>query len=125
MRRLVAERAAAERGEPSRGGKPAKLQTGLGWEARALGLVLCLPFTGCGPVCSLICFWLCWVFIAACGLVVMRGFIDVCGLLTAVTSRRRAGSIGTQSAVVVAHGLGCSAACGIVLDQGLDPRPLR
>ena len=33
---------------------------------------------------------------------------------------------GLQSAgsVVVAHGLSCSTACGIFLDQGLDPCPL-
>ena len=33
-------------------------------------------------------------------------------------------ALGTQASVVVAHGLSCSAACGIFLDQGLNPCPL-
>ena len=56
-------------------------------------------------------FWLCWVFVAACGLslvVASAGY----SLL------RCAGS------VVVAHGLSCSAACGIFPDQGSNPCPL-
>ena len=31
---------------------------------------------------------------------------------------------GSQALVVVAHGLSCSAACGILPDQGLNPCPL-
>ena len=41
-----------------------------------------------------------------------------CGLSLRSTSSRRAGS------VVVAHGLSCSAACGIFPDQGSNPCPL-
>ena len=39
---------------------------------------------------------------------------------------RRAGfsSCGTWASVVVVHGLSCSAACGIFLDQGSNPCPL-
>ena len=49
-------------------------------------LVLFLPFTGCGLVCSLIYFWLCRVFIAAHGLIEMSGFVEVCRLLLTVAS---------------------------------------
>ena len=46
-------------------------------------------------------------------------FIVVCGpLLSRSTGSRRAGS------VIVAHGPSCSVACGILPDQGLNPRPL-
>ena len=71
-------------------------------------------------------------------------FVEVCGLLIVVASlvaehRLQAhrlqqlwhvGSVvvacGLQStgSVVVAHGLSCSVACGIFLDQGLNPCPL-
>ena len=33
-------------------------------------------------------------------------------------------ALGTQASVVVAHGLSCSAACGILPDQGSNPCPL-
>ena len=36
----------------------------------------------------------------------------------------RAWALGAQASVVVAHGLSCSTACGIVPDQGLNPCPL-
>ena len=36
----------------------------------------------------------------------------------------RAQALGARTSVVVAHGLSHSAACGIFLDQGLNPRPL-
>ena len=59
-------------------------------------LVLFLPFTGCGLICSLIYFWLCRVSIAACGLcqvfiaahglLEMSGFVEMCGLFLAVAS---------------------------------------
>ena len=35
-------------------------------------------------------------------------------------SRCGAQALGTQASVLVEHGLGCSAACGIFLDQGLN-----
>ena len=46
-------------------------------------------------------FWLCWVFIAACGLPLV------------VASKRYS--------VAVMHGLSCPMACGIIPDQGSNP----
>ena len=74
-------------------------------------------------------FWLCWVFVS------VRRLFSSCGkgghsssrcaglslsrpLLLRSTGSRRAGS------VVVAHGPSCSAACGILRDQGSNPCPL-
>ena len=73
-------------------------------------------------------FWLCWVFVSVRGLslVVASGghSSSLCaGLslswpLLRSTGSRRAGS------VVVAHGPSCSAAYGILPDQGSNPCPL-
>ena len=74
-------------------------------------------------------FWLCWVFISVLGLSLVAAsgghYSSRCaGLslslppLLRSTGSRRAGS------VVVAHGLSCSAACGIFPDQGPNPCPL-
>ena len=71
-------------------------------------------------------FWLCWVFVSVWGLspVVASGghSSSRCAglslsrpLLLRSTGSRHAGS------VVVAHGLSCSAACGIFPDQGSNP----
>ena len=73
--------------------------------------------------------WLCWVFVSVRGLslVVASGdhsSLRCAGLslsrtlLLRSTGSRRAGS------VVAAHGPSCSAACGILPDQGLNPCPL-
>ena len=73
--------------------------------------------------------WLCWVFVSVRGLspVVASGghSSSRCAglslsrpLLLRGTGSRRAGS------VVVAHGSSCSAACGILPDQGSNPCPL-
>ena len=73
--------------------------------------------------------WLRWVFVAACGLslvAVSGGYSSLwCVhfslrwlLLLWSMGSRRAGS------VAAAHGLSCSAACGIFLDQGSNPCPL-
>ena len=51
-------------------------------------------------------------------------FIAVRGLLIVVASRCRARALCAQASVVVAHGLSCSAACGIFPDQDLNPCPL-
>ena len=84
-------------------------------------------------------FWLSWIFLAARGLSLVVesggysslwyiGFSLRWLLLLQSMGSRRAGS------VVVAHGLSCSAACGIFPDQGskscplhwqVDPYPLR
>ena len=73
--------------------------------------------------------WLCWVFVSVRGLspvVASRGHSSSrCAglspsrpLLLRSTGSRRAGS------AVVAHGPSRSAACGILPDQGPNPRPL-
>ena len=69
-------------------------------------------------------FWLPWVFVTLCGLslvVESRGYsllrcmgFSLWGLLL----------LQSTGSVVVAHGCGCSAACGIFPDQGLNPCPL-
>ena len=75
-------------------------------------------------------FWMCWVFVFVRGLplVVASGghSSSWCAglslsrpLLLRSTGSRHAGS------VVVAHGPSCSAACGILPDQGSNPCPLR
>ena len=74
-------------------------------------------------------FWLCWVFVSVWGLSLVvasgghsssrcAGLSLSWPLLFRSTSSRHAGS------VVVAHGLSCSAACGIFPDQGSNPCPL-
>ena len=74
-------------------------------------------------------FWLCWVFVSVRGLSLVAasgghsssrraGLSLSWSLLLGSTGSRRAGS------VVVAHGLSCSAACGIFPDQGPNPCPL-
>ena len=74
-------------------------------------------------------FWLCWVFVSVRGLSLVAasgghsssrcaGLSLSRPLLLRSTGSRRAGS------VVVAHGPSCSAACGILPDQGSNPCPL-
>ena len=74
-------------------------------------------------------FWLCWVFVSARGLSLVAesgghsssrctGLSLSRPLLLQGTGSRRAGS------VVVAHGPSCSAACGILPDQGSNLCPL-
>ena len=74
-------------------------------------------------------FWLCLVFVSVRGLSLVAASgghsssrcTDLSlsrPLLLQSTGSRRAGS------VVVAHGLSCSAACGIFPDQGSNPCPL-
>ena len=74
-------------------------------------------------------FWLCWVFVSVRGLSLVaasRGHSSSrCAglslsrpLLLRSTGSRCAGS------AVVAHGPSCSAACGILPDQGSNPCPL-
>ena len=73
--------------------------------------------------------WLCWVFVSVRGLPLVAasrghsssrctGLSLSRPLLLWSTGFRRAGS------VTVAHGPSCSAACGILPDQGLNPCPL-
>ena len=73
--------------------------------------------------------WLCWVFVSVRGLSLVAasgghsssrcaGLSLSRALLLQSTDSRRAGS------VIVAHGLSCSATCGIFPDQGSNPCPL-
>ena len=73
--------------------------------------------------------WLCWIFVSVRGLSpvaasgghsssLCEGLSPSRPLLLRSTGSRRAGS------AVVAHGLSCSAACGILPDQGSNPCPL-
>ena len=73
--------------------------------------------------------WLCWVFVSVRGLSLVAasgghpssrcaGLSPQRPLLLRSTGSRRAGS------AIVAHGRSCSAACGILPDQGSNPRPL-
>ena len=50
-------------------------------------------------------FWLCWVFVAVCGV----SLVAVRGLLIAAASRCRARALGVWASVVVARGL---SSCG-------------
>ena len=72
---------------------------------------------------SFICFWLCWVFIAAweLSLVAARGATSSC---RTQASCRGAQALGCAASVVVVPGLACFVACGIFLDQGLNLCPL-
>ena len=74
-------------------------------------------------------FWLCWVFVSVRGLSLVAaseghsssrcaGLSPSRPLPLRSTGSRRAGS------AVVAHGPSCSAACGILPDQGSNPCPL-
>ena len=74
-------------------------------------------------------FWLCWVFVSVRGLSPVAasgghsssrcaGLSLSRPLLLRGTGSRRAGS------AIVAHGPSCSAACGILPDQGSNPCPL-
>ena len=63
-----------------------------------------------------------WAF-SSCG---ERGllFVAVRGLLIVVASLVAEHGLRSAGSVVVAHGLSCSAACGIFPDQGSNPCPL-
>ena len=75
--------------------------------------------------------WLCWVVLAALMgfslVAVSRGYSLVVAHwhLIAVASLVAALRLWSTDSVVVAHRLSCSAACGIFLDQGLNPSLVR
>ena len=88
------------------------------------------PYTTLFRSFLFIYFWLCWVLVAVRGLSLVaasggHSSLRCAGLslsrplLLRSTGSRHAGS------VVVAHGLSCSAACGIFPDQGSNPCPLQ
>ena len=67
-----------------------------------------------------LCSWAC--ALSSCG--EQGPLLDVCGLLTAMTSLVAEHRLqGVWTSVVVVHGLSCSEACGIFLDQGSNPYP--
>ena len=78
-------------------------------------------------------FWLYGVFVAVPASLVVEGGVDVVlGLLAAGASPvverglwvyrfRELGFLGSRARSTVAHGLRCSAACGVFMDQGLNP----
>ena len=70
-------------------------------------------------------FWLSWGFVAACGpsLVAVSMSISILRVwwLLLLQGKWAPGQMGS---VVVMHGCSCLAACGIFLDQGLNPCPL-
>ena len=79
-------------------------------------------------ICLFLYLWLCWVFVSVWGLSPVAasgghsslrcaGLSLSWPLLLRSTGSRRAGS------AIVAHGLSCSAACGIFPDQGSNPCP--
>ena len=75
-------------------------------------------------------FWLCWVFVASCGISVVAesGSYWSCSMLASHRSGFsccRAQALGSWASVVVAYGLSSSVACGIFLDQGSNPCPLQ
>ena len=95
---------------------------------RVLFFVFCF-FLNYLLIYLLIYLWLCWVFVSVRGLSLVTasgghsssrcaGLSLSWPLLLRSTGSRRAGS------VVVAHGPSCSAACGILSDQGSNPCPL-
>ena len=71
-----------------------------------------------------------YLFLAALGLHCCAWAFSSCGergLLLAVMASlvMEHGLLGVRASVVVAYGLSCSMACGIFLDQDLNPCPLR
>ena len=91
-------------------------------------------------VCLFVYFWLHWVFFAVCQLSLVAagggysplwcvGFSLWWLLLSQSTGSRHVDfsschTLWHVGSVVVAHGLSCSAACGIFTDQGSNPCPL-
>ena len=74
-------------------------------------------------------FWLCWVFVSVRGLslaVASGGHSSsrCAGLSLSRSLLLRSTGSSRSGSVVVAHGPSCSAACGILPDQGSNPCPL-
>ena len=74
-------------------------------------------------------FWMRWVFVAACGfslVVANKGYstaeVHRLLLLQNISPRTcKLQELWQAGSIVVAHGLSCSAACGIFMNQGLNP----
>ena len=85
-------------------------------------------FFNFGFIYLFIYLWLCWVFVSVRGLSLVAASGGHSSLRCAGLSLSRPlllWSIGSRRAgsVIVAHGLSCSAACGILPDQGSNPCP--
>ena len=67
----------------------------------------------------------CWVFVNGCRLLVAVVSLAVehwlQGVRASVVATREAPRLWSIGSVAVVHGLSCSTACGIFLDQGLNP----
>ena len=70
-------------------------------------------------------FWLHWVFVPVCGLSLVVPSRGYSSLGYSGFSSCGARAVGSWASVVVALGLGCSVACGIFLNQGLNQCPLQ
>ena len=73
-------------------------------------------------------FWLCWVLVSVQGLSLVAASGGhssswCAGLSLSRPLLLRSTGSGRAGSVVVAHGLSCSAACGIFPDQGSNPCP--
>ena len=69
-------------------------------------------------------FWLCWVFVAEHRLSLASASSGYSFLRCVGFSVQWLLSLQCVGSVVAAHGLSCSMACGIFLDQGSNPCPL-
>ena len=69
-------------------------------------------------------FWLCWVFVSVRGLSLIAASGGHSSSRCAGLSLSQPLLLRSTGSVVVAHGPSCSAACGILPDQGSNPRPL-
>ena len=73
--------------------------------------------------------WLCWVFVSVRGLSLVVASGGHCssrcaGLSLSRPLLLRSTGSGRAGSVIVPHGCSCSAACGILPDQGSNPCPL-
>ena len=73
--------------------------------------------------------WLCWVFVSVRGLSLVaasggHSSLRCAGLSLSPPLLLQSTGSGRAGSVVVAHGPSCSAACGILPDQGSNPCPL-
>ena len=83
-------------------------------------------FTGVTYVAAFICFWLRWVFVAACGISLVPRMgaalgwgvrASPCGGFSCCGAQ----ALGLWASGAVAHGLGYSWTCELFPDQGLNP----
>ena len=66
-------------------------------------------------------YWLCWVFIVACGLSLVAARRLLIVVASVVAEHRLQG---TWASEVAAHWFSGSTTCGVFLDQGWNPYPM-